>query len=360
MTATESKPTSVERKLSLVDVDIHAGGAPLDRLKELMPARSRAEVDDFGYLLSRWIAGWSADWGFGGGAREDAVAEPGESELDLLRRQVLDEYGVDYGILTTYNLFERARPELATDGARAINDGFMETLLEPEPRLLGSIAIAWEQPELAVREIEDRAGDRRWANVMMPAEALEPLGSRRYWPIYEAAAAHGLPLARHVGWGRALLNSAGKPSYVFERHLTLALDTQCQLLNIVCSGVLDAIEGVRIVMIEGGAVWAAAMRWALDSAVDLFGRELRLERKPSEYFDESIWFSTQPIEEPRNESDFERALSLGNLGHRLMFSSDYPHWDFDSPKVALPRSLDDSLRDAIMAGTASALYGLPR
>jgi predicted TIM-barrel fold metal-dependent hydrolase len=44
--------------------------------------------------------------------------------------------------------------------------------------------------------------------------------------------------------------------------------------------------------------------------------------------------------------------------HVLMFSSDYPHWDFDSPDRAFPK-LPPALREAIFSGNARALYGLP-
>ena len=54
---------------------------------------------------------------------------------------------------------------------------------EPERRLLGSIAVSWEYPELAVREIERRACEPWWVQVMLPQEPLELLGARRYWPI---------------------------------------------------------------------------------------------------------------------------------------------------------------------------------
>ena len=52
---------------------------------------------------------------------------------------------------------------------------------------------------------------------------------------------------------------------------------------------------------------------------------------------------------------FDEALTM--LGpDRLMFASDYPHWDFDPPDQALPASLTPALREAILGGTAAALY----
>ena len=41
-----------------------------------------------------------------------------------------------------------------------------------------------------------------------------------------------------------------------------------------------------------------------------------------------------------------------------MFSSDYPHWDFDSPTRAFPPGLPEPAREAIFSGNARAFYGL--
>jgi len=43
---------------------------------------------------------------------------------------------------------------------------------------------------------------------------------------------------------------------------------------------------------------------------------------------------------------------------RIMFASDYPHWDFDDPLLALPPSLDDKRRAKIFSENARALYRL--
>jgi predicted TIM-barrel fold metal-dependent hydrolase len=39
-----------------------------------------------------------------------------------------------------------------------------------------------------------------------------------------------------------------------------------------------------------------------------------------------------------------------------MFSSDYPHWDFDAPDRAIPHSLPDGDRAAIFSGNALRCY----
>ena len=43
---------------------------------------------------------------------------------------------------------------------------------------------------------------------------------------------------------------------------------------------------------------------------------------------------------------------------RMMFSTDYPHWDFDDPRRALRVKLPAEARAQIFGGNAMALYGL--
>ncbi len=39
-----------------------------------------------------------------------------------------------------------------------------------------------------------------------------------------------------------------------------------------------------------------------------------------------------------------------------MFSSDYPHWDFDSPVKALPAAMPAAMRGKIMGENGARLY----
>ena len=69
-----------------------------------------------------------------------------------------------------------------------------------------------------------------------------------------------------------------------------------------------------------------------------------------------MWFTTQPIEEPHQPDEFRLLLDDLGMDDRIMFSTDYPHWDFDAPDQAIPPSLPADLRRKIMADNARALY----
>jgi len=42
----------------------------------------------------------------------------------------------------------------------------------------------------------------------------------------------------------------------------------------------------------------------------------------------------------------------------MLFSSDYPHWDFDDPRFAIKTPLTEAERAKIFNGNARALYKL--
>jgi predicted TIM-barrel fold metal-dependent hydrolase len=365
MTPTASSPSSspsetTVKAVTLVDCDIHPVMTP-PMLLARMSERWRRHFERFGrrtpmiteiYPRAR-NAGMRADsW------PEDPGGVPG-SDPELARRQLLDEWDVDYGILNCLNGQDcYDPPSFAAELNRAVNDWLLEEWIEPDPRYLGAIAVPHDYPELAVAEIERRAGDDRWVQVIFPASTQEPLGSRKYWPIYEAAAGHGLPVAIHSG-GYDPHIGAGWPSFYIEEHQAFSTVVQRQLVSLVCGGVFEAVPGLRIVLTEGGVAWSVALRWALDEAWSALREEVpELERAPSEYIHDHVWFTTQPIEEPADPADFIRTVEHGQLTDRLLFATDYPHWDFDAPTQALPRGLSKEVRADILAGNACTLYGL--
>jgi predicted TIM-barrel fold metal-dependent hydrolase len=84
-----------------------------------------------------------------------------------------------------------------------------------------------------------------------------------------------------------------------------------------------------------------------------------LERKPSEYVRDHFWFSTQPgveTELPEQFYELYAQWERAGLAGRLMFSSDYPHWDMDSPFEAVPRGLSREVKERILYSNAAEFY----
>src|SRR5215471_2771764 len=144
------------RVLTLVDCDIHPF-PPFGEVTALLSTRTRQHLERWGRRTPSVFEFYPR--AANGGFRVDSWPEGGlpGSDLDLLRTQLLDEFGIDYGILNCLNLMSfHEPPEIAADLARALND-WMQGWLEAEPRLLGAIVLPYEYPELAVRELESRA-----------------------------------------------------------------------------------------------------------------------------------------------------------------------------------------------------------
>ena len=125
-------------------------------------------------------------------ARRDAWppngAPPG-SDLDFMREQHLDLNGVEIGILIPLRGAGTQRNiDYGAALARAVNEWQVAYWLDKEPRLRGSILVNPEDPASAAKEIERCASDKRFVQVLLPPRAAEPLGRKRYWPIFEAAA----------------------------------------------------------------------------------------------------------------------------------------------------------------------------
>jgi hypothetical protein len=133
---------------------------------------------------------------------------------------------------------------------------------------------------------------------------------------------------------------------------------QTLVTSLVCEGVFEQIPNLKIVLVEGGFAWLPALCWRLDKHWKRLKAEVpHLKRSPSEYVHDHIWVTTQPIEEPERPQDMLSTLEW--IGpDRVMFSTDYPHWDQDDPRYAFKVPLPDEWKGRIYRDNAKALYRL--
>jgi predicted TIM-barrel fold metal-dependent hydrolase len=359
LTATMAPPPPAGAQTGLIDSDIHNTPAP-SALQRYLPERWREYYERFGrpgyagayYPKASPRAARSDSWPPDGG--------PPGSDLAFLRAQLLDAWPIEYGILNTLTTIRNQLREYDAAVAQAINDWQIAEWLEPEPRLRASLVVPCDDGDLAAAEVCRLGDDRRFVQILLPVRTGEPLGKRRYWPLFEAAARYNLPIGIHFGGDSGHpITGAGWPSYYLEDHAGMAQSFQAQLISLVCEGVFAQFPTLQVVLIEGGFAWLPALKWRLDRSWRRLRDEVpHLREQPSSYIDRHIWLTTQPIEEPPRPEQFLQLLDeLGGAG-RLLFATDYPHWDFDAPDRALPVRLAPEIQRSIMAENARALYRL--
>jgi predicted TIM-barrel fold metal-dependent hydrolase len=350
--------------LAVIDCDIHPALKSPKALHPYLSERWRRHRDTIG---DRGYAGSYYPRANPNAARTDAWPPnglPPGSDLDFMRYQLLDAWDMDFGVLQPLlGAGQQLNHEYSAALSSAINEWQIEEWLDPEPRLRSGLVVAYESPEHAVAEIRRRGAHPGFVQVMLTIRTSEPLGRRKYWPMYEAAIEAGLPIGVHFGGqGGHPITGAGWPSMYLEDHAGMSTAFQAQVISLVCEGVFEHLPELKIVLIEGGFAWAPPLSWRLDSAWRKLHDEVPdLRRKPSEYFAEHFWLTTQPMEEPPVARQFVEMLSHAPwLEDKLMFSTDYPHWDFDAPNEALPKiKLPENFAPKLMADNARALYKLP-
>ncbi len=104
---------------------------------------------------------------------------------------------------------------------------------------------------------------------------------------------------------------------------------------------------LKIVLIEAGFGWMPSLGWRLDKNWKRMKDEVpHLRKAPSEYLREHFWVSTQPMEEAEEPEHLIDVMDWVGWD-KILFASDYPHWDFDDPFLALPPSLSEERRNKI-------------
>jgi hypothetical protein len=355
-------------KLAIADGDIHprpAGvgiGGVSAALYPFMSKQWVEHVKAFGITYRQpWEKGSAYPKGQPQAARRDAWTPSGGSpgsDLAFMQQQHLDPNNVALGILNPLTSGQGAQnPDLSLAVCHATNEWQKAEWTSQDRRLKASVVIPYEDTVASVREIELRANDADFAQVFLLSKTNEPLGQRRYWPIYEAAAATGMPVGIHAfgngGWPNT---TGGWGSYYIEEMVGHSMAQQAVLTSLILEGVFERIPSLKVVLIEGGLAWAASLGWRLDAQWKKLKQELpHLKRAPSEYIRSNVWFTTQPIEEPEPRTQLAEVFDWVGWD-RILFATDYPHWDYDDPAQALPMKMTDEQRRGIFQDNAKRVY----
>jgi len=343
--------------MKIIDTDIHQTWSDHNALDKLLPVHFR----QLNYRLPS--GNYSSPVGV---LRTDARGpnnEPAGSSYEKMKEQHLDAFGITIALLTGSDILAvgvHANIEYAKAMARAYNELLVESWLKMDERFYGALIIAPQDPRAAAEEIRRMGSHPRIVEVLMCSATRIPLGQSFYWPIYEAAQEMGLPVAVHPGTEtRGISNGfiSGPPSTYLEWHTNLPQNYMGQIVSLVCEGVFEKFPKLKFIAKEGGLAWIPGVLWRLDKNWKALRSSVPwVRRLPSEIIIDHVRFTTQPIEEPDNPEHLLQLFEMIHADKTLMFASDYPHWDNDSPKHALPSRIPRELQEKIFHKTAEETY----
>ncbi|MFI5386546.1 MAG: amidohydrolase family protein [Fimbriimonadales bacterium] len=296
--------------------------------------------------------------------RPDSVRMPDElpgSDPSHLRKAIP---GVDQFVLLplTRGLLAETRHEVAI--AAATNNWLADVWLgsdNGDGRFKGSIRVTPRSPRDAVREIERWAGHPHFVQVAVSVEAHAPYGREEYFPIWEAAARNGFPVAMHIDGGGTGVElpptSVGYPTHFAEVAVGSPHDAVLHLTSLICDGVFERLESLVFVLADGAFDAVGALFWRLDMDWRAGRSEAPwVQRQPSHYLKDHVRFVLSRWDGP-DAGHLNEALELWNARELLLYGSNYPSWDC-LPLMEARSLLPERALEPIMGTNAADLYQL--
>jgi len=340
-----------------IDCDVHPGVASLKSIlpyldpmwQDMVERRGLEEMNSISYPSNSPLT-VRADWrGADGKAACDAAA---------LAKQCLEPFRTETAILNClYGVQLFHSEDLGRAFARAVNDWVRAEWLDKDDRLRASIVVPMQNVDFAVEEIARLAGDKRFVSVLLLIGGEVTPGRRGQWPIYQEAVKHGLPVTFHAGSSyHNPPSSLGWTTFYNEDYVNQAMSFQTGLTSLITEGAFTKIPDLKVVFLESGFTWLPGYLWRLTK----FWRGTRQElpwvtEPPGHYVREHVRFSLQPFDGPPDAAEMDRFMNMVESEDLLLFSTDYPHWQFEGTE-AMPAGLSPALARKITRDNPLATY----
>jgi predicted TIM-barrel fold metal-dependent hydrolase len=295
--------------------------------------------------------------------RGSEKTEPGQHRDIQLGRRWMDAMSVDYSCLFPTGMLTvglHPQPDVEVDLCWAYNRWITEKVLpESDGRFFSMLNLPISEPDAALRQVEAFGHRKGVTGFMITAVRHLPVHHNSLIKVYRAIEERGLSLAFHSGvnWGENVFKGCNR--FISVHALGFSFYNIIHCTNWVVNGMCERLPKLPVIWIESGLAWIPFLMQRLDHEYMMRSSECPLlKRKPSEYMRE-MYYSSQPME-VQDMNLLESTFRAINAETQLLWSSDYPHWDFDLPTVIwdLP-FLSEKAKHNIVGGTASRLFKLP-
>ena len=262
----------------------------------------------------------------------------------------MDALGIDISILSP-NIPGPCMlaPELARQGAQAINDFIGEVIQQYPDRFAGIACLPWQNPQEAIEEM-NRAADSLGLRAVMLFSNIggRPVDDPEFEPIFAHAESKGLPIVIHPTfpvWGDVMRDYMMIPMVGFQ------MDSSLALLRLILGGMLERHPDLNIVMPHAGGI-LPYMIGRIDYQTEVMGRKPEhIVQAPSVYLKRVFLDTCSPSAEA-----LQYACNFAGPDH-IVFGTDHPWVD---PKIFFDiigrLEISDDERSLIFSDNAKRLF----
>ncbi len=358
-------------KFPIVDVDSHHYES--ESLNEILEYMDDPVIQQLAMSASqtgmRNVGVFKSDVGYqdmGGRVMRYALRKiektSGDKHRDItLTRRWMDAMGTDIAVLfptpmLTLGLHPQVEVEVAL--ARAYNRWLCERVLAEEPRIRSMLYLPLNDAEASYRIVREFGGKKGVSGFMVTAARHRPVHHNSFIKVYAAIEELGLPLGFHAGynWGEQSMMQMNK--FISVHAIGFVFYNMVHLTNWIVNGLPERFPKLKLIWIESGLAWVPFMMQRLDNEYMMRTSEApALKKKPSDYM-RDMYFTTQPME-ITDLAMLEQTFRMLNAETQVLYSSDYPHWDFDLPSTIydLP-FLNEKARRNILGGNAMRVFNI--
>ena len=286
--------------------------------------------------------------------------DPGVQRDVSLTRRWMNAMGVDIAVLFPSPMLQLGlHPQVEAEVALAFayNRWLYERVLCEEPRIRSMIYLPFNDPDASYRMVKEYAGKKGVSGFMITSVRHQPVHHNNYMKIYSLIEETGLPLAFHAGYNWNENSMALMNKFISVHALGFVWYNMVHMTNWVLNALPERFPKLKVIWIESGLAWLPFMIQRLDNEYMMRSSECPgLKKLPGEYITD-MFYASQPMEVPRDLSLLEATFKCIKAETQLLYSSDYPHWDFDLPSTIydLPFLKERAKRD-ILGGNAVKLF----
>lgn len=285
----------------------------------------------------------------------------GLEDCDIPKRlEDMDREGIEVSVLfptSSFSLVSFVETDYAVAYARAYND-FIAEVCRQSPRLKGIALIPFQEVKSAIAEVERAISKLGLAGIAVASQGMKDhLGAQKFWPIYDEIQRLNVPFCVHNRRQGPVAENRFD-SFIYMHSLGRPVETFMQFAGLIYGGVAERYHKLRIAFLECGAGWVPYWMERLDEEWEKRGKlEAPLcKHKPSEYVIHGNWFFATEPEEEMLPYVIER---IGD--DKILFASDYPHWDGIFPHVVSTirgrEDISESAKEKILGDNAQRFYG---